>query len=711
MSASVASLLAVPSALVSTLLGSPAADAAAEALGAAPAAEAPGGAGAPGAAGRGLSSMLAAAACGGGSSGCGRRGGAAYHGAGGGGRAAYALARGSGGGGGGGGGGTHAAVHTGVHAGRRASSGGGGGGGVLRGGVTSASGAWKPRGLKRANTLKLLPSRLVSRVYGAFNSIPLPVAARPVVYGAWSWWFRVKLDEVPRPLADYPTMTSFFTRRLRAGVRPIHATAPLVSPVDGAVVSVSADMHRVGKLAQVKGIEYHLSDFLGIDVPPIRPGNALYSAVLYLSPGDYHRFHSPTEWTVTARKHIAGQLLPVNPIVARMLPSLFCTNERVALFGEWAHGFFSYTAVGATNVGSIRIDFDPEVCTNTYAHDWHCGFNVADALSWVAPVRRTVSYSGGGAGGGGGVGGSLAAIAAAAAAAEAATTPGADATHVATTAVTPFTRKGITKVYDAPIKLARGDDVGLFELGSTVVLVFEAPADFVFDLEPDQKVTMGMPIANCPSAAAVTAATAAAAAAAAAAECGDGSTVADSATTGGDASDGAGGMSAIAAAVRAASTGAGAGGDGDGDPTVTSATPAGVRRLDARLGGNRFDLTAAGGAGAGGAGSGGGIHASLAAEAYFAMGLVTPPPRTTPARRPRSRSAFAVLDGVTAWDMHNLSMGWGGEPDDDVGLAIDDVASPPPPAAAAVAAAAAAAAGAVVDVADDDFASCISGTS
>jgi phosphatidylserine decarboxylase len=32
----------------------------------------------------------------------------------------------------------------------------------------------------------------------------------------------------------------------------------------------------------------------------------LYHAVIYLAPGDYHGFHSPTEWSVTHRRHFPG---------------------------------------------------------------------------------------------------------------------------------------------------------------------------------------------------------------------------------------------------------------------------------------------------------------------------------------------------------------------------------------------------------------------
>lgn len=41
-----------------------------------------------------------------------------------------------------------------------------------------------------------------------------------------------------------------------------------------------------------------------------------------------------------------------------MVAGLFNHNERVVLTGTWKHGFFSFTAVGAYNVGSINLKFD-----------------------------------------------------------------------------------------------------------------------------------------------------------------------------------------------------------------------------------------------------------------------------------------------------------------------------------------------------------------
>ena len=121
------------------------------------------------------------------------------------------------------------------------------------------------------------------------------------------------------------------------------------------------------------GITYSLDAFLGCGQHSLDPNekyhhipydsekNQLYHCVLYLAPGDYHRFHSPTHWDIEKLKHFSGQLFSVSPGMVRMIQGLFVLNERIIMLGQWKHGFFSMSAVGATNVGSIELTFD-KVC-------------------------------------------------------------------------------------------------------------------------------------------------------------------------------------------------------------------------------------------------------------------------------------------------------------------------------------------------------------
>ena len=83
-----------------------------------------------------------------------------------------------------------------------------------------------------------------------------------------------------------------------------------------------------------------------------------------MSPGDYHRFHFPTDWKIKFRRHIFGYLLGVFSWNIWRKGDIFSNNERVVYFGEWAHGALFSVLVGAYNVGSIEIFFDSELCTN-----------------------------------------------------------------------------------------------------------------------------------------------------------------------------------------------------------------------------------------------------------------------------------------------------------------------------------------------------------
>ena len=333
------------------------------------------------------------------------------------------------------------------------------------------------------------------------------------------------MSEVSEPdLHVYPNLASFFYRTLKPGVRPIDPNPDaLVSPADGKVIQFGT-IER-GQVEQVKGVTYSLDALLGAQRPtsassniakssqspqpnpnrtrggdeehidadeefaqvngisytlpnlfsgpgrepptklsdlpsdqsttprsssesevhselseaepgpwwapsgnsPMRP-TTLYYMVVYLAPGDYHRFHSPVSWVVSQRRHFSGELYSVSPYLQRTLPGLFTLNERVVLLGRWRWGFFSYTPVGATNVGSIVVNFDRELRTNSLTTD-----TAADRKAEEAQ-KRGEPYSG-----------------------------FAEATY-----------------YGASQKLGghalrRGEEMGGFQLGSTIVMVFEGP--------------------------------------------------------------------------------------------------------------------------------------------------------------------------------------------------------------------------------------------
>ncbi|KAH9016156.1 phosphatidylserine decarboxylase [Lactarius pseudohatsudake] len=169
----------------------------------------------------------------------------------------------------------------------------------------------------------------------------------------------------------------------------------------------------------------------------VKPGNALFFAVIYLAPGDYHRFHSPTAWVVEKRRHFQGELFSVSPWVAKRAENLFVLNERVALLGRWRHGFFGMVPVGATNVGSIKINFDQALRTNVRGRPPPPGTYTEAVYSAASPI-----------------------------------------------------------LHGQPLR--PGQEMGGFCLGSTIVLVFEAPPTFEFGVHAGQKVRVGQKLGDSP---------------------------------------------------------------------------------------------------------------------------------------------------------------------------------------------------------------------
>jgi phosphatidylserine decarboxylase len=206
--------------------------------------------------------------------------------------------------------------------------------------------------------LRLLPRNLLSRAIGRFAAARLPRALVRAEILAFTRAVGVDLTEVRDPLESFASLQEFFTRALREGVRTVDpARDALVSPCDGAFGE--SGIVRDGQLFQLKGRPYGLRELLGSSEDAARFEGGAY-ATLYLSPRDYHRFHTPCAARVERVTYLPGTLWPVNRIGLEGVDALFAQNERICAFMRAAPGdaLLCLVAVGATLVGKVRVSFD-----------------------------------------------------------------------------------------------------------------------------------------------------------------------------------------------------------------------------------------------------------------------------------------------------------------------------------------------------------------
>ncbi len=246
--------------------------------------------------------------------------------------------------------------------------------------------------------MRLLPKSALSSAVGMATRAPAPAKVHQAAIRLFAKQYQVNLDEAERSIVEYPTFAQFFTRRLKPGARVIDPNPDVVaSPCDGAI----SEFGRVegGRCLQAKGLSFPVDKLVG-DARRALDFESGSFATIYLSPRDYHRFHSPIDAMVTGYTYLPGAFWPVNQASVRLKDALFSINERLVTWLESpTFGKVAYVAVGATCVARIHAAYD-SVVTHT----------------------------------------------------------GAPAT---------------THVYDRPIPLAKGAELGMFEMGSTVIVLFE----------------------------------------------------------------------------------------------------------------------------------------------------------------------------------------------------------------------------------------------
>jgi phosphatidylserine decarboxylase len=275
-----------------------------------------------------------------------------------------------------------------------------------------------------AQILRVLPRQRIGQALGKLADASWPAPLGRAVVGLYSRVYDIALDEyVPGGAGGgWSSFDAFFTRRLREGARVVDRDPrAILSPADGRIESMSRI--EEGGTFLVKGRRYAVEELVG-DAGEARRLLGGVGFVVYLSPRDYHRVHSPVSGQIRSIRSMPGDYYPVNSIGMRHVDNLFCRNRRVA----------------------IEIDADG-------------GLGRVTVVMVVAMIVGRI------------------------------TTIGVDAHDV------PF---GV-HTFDPPRRVARGDELGIFHLGSTAVVLVEPSARGAGKwLVPEGPVLYGQPLYRQP---------------------------------------------------------------------------------------------------------------------------------------------------------------------------------------------------------------------
>ncbi len=206
-----------------------------------------------------------------------------------------------------------------------------------------------------------VPRRLVSRIFGDFASVRWPFGLHRVVNTVFAFLYRINTKEAEKSISEYPSLVDFFTRKLKEGTRPLDVHE-VVHPCDAEIVQSGPIEGRM--LIQAKGVDYPI-DILTRDPNILERFENGYFVTYYLCPTDYHRFHSPVEGVITQAIYSEGDLWPVNTWARNNVNGVYLKNERVYVEIASAQGPVGMVFVGAMNVGSIVLNFDSQIKTNS----------------------------------------------------------------------------------------------------------------------------------------------------------------------------------------------------------------------------------------------------------------------------------------------------------------------------------------------------------
>jgi phosphatidylserine decarboxylase len=213
-------------------------------------------------------------------------------------------------------------------------------------------------------------SSIISSGFGVFASKKFPKPLQKVINHGYVKLMGLNMSDFQDP-SNYPTLNKLFTRAFIDPKEITQDESVMISPVDALVTDYGEIID--GKAYQIKGMEYNLAELFGehhLHASTAVNGGQFVN--LYLSPKDYHRYHTPDTLTIKSLTHIPGKLYPVNFPLLRNKKNLFIENERAVIECTDRKGrTFVMVLIGALNVGKMIITFEEAIKTNSKIREPH----------------------------------------------------------------------------------------------------------------------------------------------------------------------------------------------------------------------------------------------------------------------------------------------------------------------------------------------------
>jgi len=196
-----------------------------------------------------------------------------------------------------------------------------------------------------ATMFTLVKRKFISSLYG--NMMDQPSSAEKIQ--PFVEEYNIDMNIVQNP--DFNSFNEFFTRKLKAGARPINKDSNvIISPADGKILAYT-DISNTDFI--IKGTRFDMNSFLANAelAKKYKSGSLI---VIRLAPYDYHRFHFPVSGKVSKPVLVEGNLYSVNPMALRQMAEIFILNKREYVsISTQQFGDVIMAEVGATMVGSI----------------------------------------------------------------------------------------------------------------------------------------------------------------------------------------------------------------------------------------------------------------------------------------------------------------------------------------------------------------------